>query len=42
MEEKFTAKVANPTTLILLTGIRIAATIGSKLPVTAKLNPTML
>ena len=34
--------VENPTTEILLRGIKIAATIGDKCPETAKLNPIML
>ena len=34
--------VTNATILILLAGIRIAATIGDKIPCTAKDNPTIL
>ncbi len=38
----FTASVANPTTLMLLTGISTAATSGVRWPVTAKLSATTL
>ena len=39
---KFTARVENPTTLMLLRGIRIAATIGVKCPLIATLSAIAL
>ena len=42
LETRFTIKVVNTTTEILLIGMSMAATNGVRWPVTAKLNPTTL